>query len=174
MIFVRLRKPFIRLMRNSLERAKSKNAFSLIELMLSLVILIILLTGLLYTYVVCFKLNDSSRSLTLVNSALQAKLESLRDESFYNLTSLDETTFPLDGFSAGDAEGFIEIFCPAFDSNCDDSMIIRLAACWREGSNRVIGEDVNLDGELDQDEDLDKDGIVDSPAELVTLISYID
>ena len=172
MIFVRLRKPFIRLMRNSLERAKSKNAFSLIELMLSLVILIILLTGLLYTYVVCFKLNDSSRSLTLVNSALQAQLELIRETPFVNLTSTwDGENFDLAGFSANDAVGFIDIYDTVYD---DDLKYMRLVACWREGSNRVIGEDVNLDGELDQDEDLDDDGIVDSPAELVTLISYID
>jgi len=148
---------------------KNQKAFSLIELMFSLVVLVIILVGLLYTYIVCFKLNDSSRSLTLVNNALQAKLESIKEIDFDNLAALDGTTFTLNGFTATNAVGFIDVY----DSVYSDLKYIRLVACWREGNNRVIGEDVNLNGVLVSAEDLDHDGIVDSTAEIATLISRV-
>lgn len=130
-------------------------------------ILIIILVGLMYTYIVCFKLNNSSRNFTLVNSALQAELESIKETGFDNLSSLDGDKFTLDGFSGSDAVGFIDVY----DSVYSDLKYVRIAICWREGNNRVIGEDTNLDGVLSQAEDLDADGLVDSPAELATLIS---
>jgi len=154
------------------KRHRTREAFSLIELMFSLVMLIIILVGLMYTYVVCFKLNNSSRDMTLINSALQAKLESVMDTPFDSLSSLDGNTFTLSGFAADVAVGFIDVY----DSVYNDLKYVRIVACWEEGgkgTRRKIGEDINLDGILESSEDLDNDGMVDSPAEIVTLISRI-
>lgn len=169
----------LKLDNKKLSKIKSQSAFSFVELMFSLMMLIIILVGLMYTYVVCFKLNNSSRELTLVNNALQAQLEFIKATDFTTLVTWAVTpkaslppealNFDLSGFSANDARGYYDFECM---SGYDDCLLyIRLTACWRDGNNRIIGEDVNLDGVLEVAEDTDTDGVVDSPAELVTLVS---
>jgi hypothetical protein len=149
-----------------LKRTKNKQAFSLLELMFSFAVLLIILIGLMYTYITCFKLNNSSRNLTLVNNALQAEMESILEAPFDSLPALDGTTFTLSGFSAANAVGIVDVY----DSIYSNLKYIRLVGCWRDGNNRVIGEDVNLDGVLTSSEDLVDLGTLNSPAELVTLI----
>jgi hypothetical protein len=143
-----------------------EDAFSLIELMISTAILMFIIIGLLYTYIACAELNDFSRNFTLVNNGLQAELEIIRETPFDDLDSLDGDTFSLAGFSSGQAIGLIDIYSTAYS----DLKYIRLVACWRQKSGRVIGEDQNLDGTLVANEDLDNDNITDSPAELATFI----
>ena len=167
---MKLRNQFIRLIIGSFNEVKRQNAFSLVELMFSFLVLLIILIGLLQTYIACFELNEFSRNFTLANNALQAELESIRETPFDSLTGLDGTTFPLNGFADGEAVGVRDIY----DSDYDDLKYIRLVACWRQKSNRVIGEDSDLSGALNDEEDLDEDGTLDSPAEIVTLISRIE
>ena len=158
------------LLKNIYNRNRVSNGFSLIELMLSTTILIIILVGLLYTYVACFELNEFSKNLTLINNGLQAELEYVRETPFDSLTALDGQTFSLNGFPNGSAIGAIEVY----NSIYDDLKYVRLVACWRQKSQRIIGEDKNLDGILQNSEDIDGDTILDSPAELSTLISKIN
>ncbi|MFH1622712.1 MAG: prepilin-type N-terminal cleavage/methylation domain-containing protein [Candidatus Omnitrophota bacterium] len=147
--------------------ANSKKAFSLIELMFSLVILVIILVGLLYTYVVCFKLNESSRSLILVNNAMQAHLETIRDD-FDDLTTSQDVPFALEGFSSGDGVIFRSV-CEEDCTGYNNLKLVRLVACWKEGK-RIIGEGVALDS----GGNLVSNGAVTSNSELVTLISRED
>ena len=169
MIMMKLKDKFVRLITSNFSEIKSSSAFSFVELMFSLIILLIIFVGLLYTYIGCFELNEYSRNLTLANNALQAELESIRETSFDGLDALDGTTFSLEGFADGESIGLVDVY----DSVYSDLKYIRLVGCWRQKSNRVIGEDSNLDGVLQPDEDLagDGDGVLDSPAEIATLIS---
>jgi len=172
MNITRLRNQFIIRIRSSFKKGKDINAFSFIELMFSSVILLIILTGLMYTYIACFELNEFSRNLTLANNALQAELESIRETPFDSLTGLDGNIFSLNGFAVDEAIGVVDVYDYAYS----DLKGIRLVACWRQKANRVIGEDINLDGVLQPEEDVagDGDGILDSPAEIITLISRIE
>jgi len=147
-------------------KAKNRNAFSLIELMIASAILMFIMIGMLSTYIACFELNEFSRSLTLVNNGLQAKMETLRETPFDSLLSLDGTNFSISGFSTTDAKGVIDVYYTTYS----DLIYVRLVGCWRQKSGRVIGEDKNLNGSLDSGED-DGDGVLESPAEIITLIS---
>jgi hypothetical protein len=42
--------------------------------------------------------------------------------------------------------------------------------CWQQG-NKIIGEDINLNGSLNSGEDINGNGIIDSPMELITQIA---
>jgi type II secretory pathway pseudopilin PulG len=148
----------------------NKKAFSLLELMISCAILMFIVIGLLYSYIACFELNEFNRSLTLASNALQAQIEQLRETDFDSLQLLDGTNFSLSGFSSGDAIGLRDIYATTYS----DLTYVRLVACWRQKSGRVIGEDTNLDGTLQSSEDKDLDNIMDSPAEIVTFISRVE
>jgi len=157
----------IRIINNNFQSLMTKNAFSLLELTVACAVLMFIVIGLIYTYIACFELNDFNRNFTLANNALQAQMESIRETNFDNLLALDGTTFTLNGFSPGSAIGVRDIYVTPYS----DLIYVRLVACWRQKSGRVVGEDTNLDGTLLQSEDVDNDNIMDSPAEIVTLLS---
>jgi hypothetical protein len=156
--------------KKKLVKIKSQSAFSFVELMFSLMMLIIILVGLMYTYVVCFKLNNSSRDLTLANNALQAEFESIKETPFDDLVNLNgEIIYDLSGFSQGDAVGVVNVIDPENDGY-EDLRYIRLVVCWKDANNRIIGEASDSTGVLEP-VDHNGDGGINSPAELVTLVS---
>ena len=172
MITMRFKKEFINFIGKSFPKTKRQAGFSYIELLFSSFLLIIIVIGLLYTYIACFELNEFSRNLTLANNALQAKLETVREKSFDDI--VDEPFDLDDWFPLGEAKGLVDVYVPNPPCTYSDLKYIRLVACWRQKSGRVIGEDSNLDGVLQVSEDLDGDGVLDSPAEIITLISEIE
>ena len=172
---MRHKKEFINFMGKSFPKTKRQAGFSYIELLFSSFLLIIILIGLLYTYIACFELNEFSRNLTLANNALQAKLETIREMDFDDI--VDEPFDLDDWFPVGEAKGLVDVYNSAYS----DLKYIRLVACWRQKSGRVVGEDSNLDGTCQPEENLnpmnyDPDGnpVLDSPAEIITLISWIE
>lgn len=141
--------------------------FTLIELLFTFSILVFCLCGLLLAYIQMFVLTDLSRDLTLATNAVQAKMEEIKKANFDSLLSLNGTTFDLTGFSSSDAKGRVEVVSTVYS----DLMRVRIVASFRS-RNRVIGEDANLDGDLDTGEDtFISNSRLDSPMELVTLIA---
>jgi len=175
---MKLKKEFINFIGKSFQKAKRQAGFSYIELLFSCFLLIIILIGLLYTYIACFELNEFSRNLTLANNALQAKLETIREMDFDDI--VDEQFDLVDWFPVGEAKGLVDVYVPNPPCTYKDLKYIRVVACWRQKAGRVIGEDSNLDGICQPEENLngntDDDGnpILDSPAEIITLISEIE
>ena len=145
---------------------KSDSGFTLLELMIAAAILVVAIVGLLATFTGFLSLNENSRNVSLAIAACQDKTEEIRDSDFSALYSTySSTNFEPDGFPVADAEGNVYI------DNTDPNLFeICVSVSWREHSNRIIGEDVDLDGELDIGEDLNSDGRLSSPAEIVTLM----
>jgi len=144
----------------------TQKALTLIELLFTLAILAFCLCGILLTYINMFLLSDLARDLTLATNTMQAEMEDVKKTAFDGLAALNGTTFDLSGFAATDAKGRIEVTDTAYL----DLKRIRMVACFRS-RGRLIGEDQNLDGQLIPAEDVNANGRMDSPAELVTLIS---
>ena len=144
----------------------SVTAFTLVEILLAFSILVFCLCGILLTYLNMFILSDLSRDLTRVNNAVQAEIELVKRTNFDNLLALNGT-FNIAGFAITDAQGVIEVTNTAYA----DLRRVRIIACFRS-RGRVIGEDRDLDGQLDAGEDtLIPNGRLDSPVEIVTLIA---
>lgn len=152
--------------------SKRLRGFTLLELMLAVTILIVAITGLLASYVLCFNLAETARNMTLATTAIQFKLEEIRDHSFGDITAdFDNTTFTVSGFAANQATGAIYV-----ESISTDILRVTVSVCWRQRGNRIFGEDngrgggIALSGHLEGTEDIDADGIVDSPAMISTLM----
>ncbi len=149
-----------------------KRGFTLLELMLSAAILIVAIGGLLSAYVLCFHLTETAKNTTLATNAIQFKLEEIRDTDFDDIiTDYDNTTFAVSGFSSGQAIGSITV-----ESITTDILRVTVSVCWRQSGNRVMGEDngrgggIALSGHLEGTEDVNANGIIDSPAMISTLM----
>ncbi|KPK38868.1 MAG: hypothetical protein AMJ78_09365 [Omnitrophica WOR_2 bacterium SM23_29] len=146
-----------------------KKGFTLLELMITAAILIVALIGLLAVYVLCFNINETAKNLTLATSAIQQKLEEIRDYSFYEIfDELNNTNFEVSGIPNQDAEGTIRV-----NTSNPDLLKITISVSWRQRGGRIIGEDngrgggIPLNGEIDGTEDVNVNGILDSPAKIV-------
>jgi type II secretory pathway pseudopilin PulG len=145
---------------------KNNHGLTLLELMIATVVLVIAISGLLATFINILSLNETSRKLSLAIAACQDKLEEIRNSSFSTLfTTYNGMHFDPDGFLAQDAEGNVYI-----DNANPNLLEVCVSISWRERSNKIIGEDKNLDGVLNSGEDINSNGRLSSPAEIVTLI----
>lgn len=145
----------------------SDRGFTLIEVMLAAGILVIVLSGILATYISCFELISTSQNLTLAVNAAQRRIEEMRDYSFSQIyADYNNQIFTVGEITIGNSQGVIYV-----DNSNPDLLEITVSVCWRQRGGRIIGEDLDLDGILDAGEDANVNGIIDSPAQLVTLIS---
>ena len=148
---------------------RNKKAFTLIELMITAVILTLVLGGLLQLFAYCLNLAEISTNLTLVVSEVQGKLEEIRNHDFsdiadhYGASGGHGDSFPLDQLN-GTAVIYIN------NSN-SQLLAIEIAASWATSRNQVVGEDKNLNGALDAGEDDNGNGKLDSPATVTTLLA---
>lgn len=146
---------------------KSARGFTLIEIFITAVILVVALCGFLASYFNMLILTDIARGFTLTTNAIQAKMEEIKEANFDNLLALNGTTFDIAGFTSSDAKGVIEVT----NTSYPDLMRVRLVASFK-CRKRVIGEDKDLNGILTPQEDtMIANNRLDSPAELVTLIA---
>lgn len=147
-------------------QAKHNHGMTLLELMIATAVLIIAITGLLAALTGLFTLNENAGKLTLAMTAAQDKIEEIRNANFDTLFSAyNAAHFDPDGFLPSQAEANIVIN----DTN-PDLLQVCVSVSWMGRSNKIIGEDLNLNGGLDAGEDLNGDLRLSSPAEIVTLI----
>lgn len=146
---------------------KHKSGFTLLELMVAVGVLIVALAGLLGVFAHLISLNENSSKLTLAVAACQAKLEEIRNSNFQIVyTNYNNTSFNPGGFPSGEAKGAI-----AIDNSNPNLLQIFVSVSWMTRSNRIIGEDRNLDGVLNAGEDSNANGRLDSPAGIATLMA---
>ncbi|MBU4346542.1 MAG: prepilin-type N-terminal cleavage/methylation domain-containing protein [Candidatus Omnitrophica bacterium] len=151
-----------------MRRFFTRRGFTLPELLLAAAILVFVMCGILATYISCFELISTSKNLTLAINAAQRQIEEIYDYNFSQIhADYDNQTFTVDEISAGDSRGIIYV-----DDSNPDLLEVTISVCWRQRGNRIIGEDLDLDGVLDPGEDfLVANNRIDSPAQLVTLIT---
>ncbi|MFH1359536.1 MAG: hypothetical protein ABIJ41_00670 [Candidatus Omnitrophota bacterium] len=147
----------------------AKKGFTLIEVLFTAGLLIAGIIGLMQVFIQSSRLSTMSANMTFVMSEAQTKLEEIRDHTF-NLIATDYAqggalgnTFPL-----SKVNGTGVIYLKALNA---DLLEVKIVVSWRTDDNRLIGEDSDLDGVLDEGEDQNGNGELDSVTMLATLIS---
>src|SRR4030042_372422 len=126
-----------------MDKTKARG-FTLVELLLTFAILAFAVCGILLTHVNLFILSALSGDITLATNAAQAKMEEIKRTSFDTLTSLNGTTFNINGFAAADAKGRIEVTDVTIRAAPTETLKrARIVVCFKS-RKRVIGEDQNL------------------------------
>ena len=151
----------------------NKHAFTLIELMIASVVIAAALLGLLGVFTACLGLNETSQNITLAINEAQEKLEEIRNTNFASIIASHNGPFALSGL---DGRGLVDA---TYVTGSNNNLInIRVVICWRQRGERIIGEDdgtgaggIALDGVLNGSEDADGDNLLDSPAQIVTLMA---
>lgn len=140
--------------------------FTLMELMIAAGVLVFALLGLLAVFIGCSGLNETARNLTIAINGVQREIEGIRNLPFNQIDELDGSSFEITGIADSESEGIIEV-----DDSNPELLVVTVTVCWRQ-QGRVIGEDKNLNGIFEPStEDANANGRLDSPAQIVTLIT---
>ncbi len=144
-------------------KEKTLNGFTLPELMVTAVIIILVFLGMLLGLIRCLELHELSRNSFLAVSAVKTKVEDIKNTALTDLV----TTYNNVTFTTPDLNG---IGVSYVDNTNPDLFKITVAFCWRQKNGRIVGEDQNLNGRVDGGEDANGNGILDSPVEIVSYI----
>ena len=145
-----------------------KTGFTLIEVAIASVILVVALVGLLGVFIGCSGLSELTKNLTIAINGAQIEIERIHNLPFNQISAENGNTFDVSGIGVATSEGSIEVNTVGGDAGL---LEVRVTVCWMQKGGRIIGEDTNLNGNLDAGEDSVINGWIDSPAQLVTLIT---
>lgn len=164
-------------------RLKFSGGFTLIEALVAAVLLVVALAAGLGAFtqhqrLVLFN-QERTRAIHVAQSALEDRIakglaQVTAETGLSQLQSHVEAPIVVgEGFSGG-ASGQVQLR----DVDGGDPGVgvaeVRVVVCWRSASEpggRLIGEDANLNGQLDNGEDANGNGIMDSPAMVLTRLA---
>ncbi|MDD4899686.1 MAG: type II secretion system protein [Candidatus Omnitrophica bacterium] len=146
-------------------KKKHARGFSLVEIVVAVGILAFALCAILAAYVSFFVLSNTSKNINIASNAALSLMEEIRSTSFFQIyNTYNGLNFTLNDIPQ--SRGVVYV------NNTNPELLeVTVSVCWRQQNNRVIGEDLNLNGVLNAGEDTNGNGIIDSPVELVTRIA---
>ena len=149
----------------------AKKGFTLTEMLLAVLITSFALCGIFLTYITCMDLIRISKNASIATSAAQGLIEEIRSTPFpiiantplENPPGFKNLNFIVNGIPSSRGIVYVDDTNPEF-------LRVTVSVCWQQG-NKIVGEDLNLNGILDAGEDTNGNGIIDSTVELVTQVA---
>ncbi len=150
--------------------AGRSSGFTLLEIVITAGTTLIAILGSIQLFTYCMWQSENVTNINAAMHDVEAKVEEIRATPFTDII----TKF---GPSGGLA---YRTFTPTYMAGLGviyltpvkaDLLQVEVAVSWQERGKYVVGEDRNLNGVLDGDEDLDGNGRISSPASLVTLVA---
>ena len=152
-----------------------RSGFSLLELVVVVAIIAVVIPGMMQLFISATDLSDISGSKSAAMAEVYTKMEEIRSHEF-DLIATDYASGGTPGnsfdsmiLSGGKGMIFVDDDLDN-DSIKDDILEVRVVMSWLDGRGRVIGEDADRNGVFEMSEDVNNDGIYNSPA---TFVSYI-
>jgi prepilin-type N-terminal cleavage/methylation domain-containing protein len=143
---------------------KYTSGFTLAELAIATAIFAIAATGILSVFISSAAISESAGDITsMINLAREEIEDSIKGTQFDNLGNYNKV-FP--NIPADTSLACYVSNHPAIANLKQATVVI----CYRGRSNRVIGEDSNLNGVMDSGEDLDNNGRLSSLSEVTYFI----
>lgn len=139
----------------------SQSGFTLVELLVASMILIITIVGILISYIRSLELAEMSRNSSVAINASRSRIEQMKNTDFAQIvTNFNNVTYTVPGFS-----GIGVSYVTTVSAN-----LIQVTAtfCWQQRNGRVVGEDKDLDGAVDAGEDTNGNGRLDSPTQIIS------
>ena len=149
---------------------KDKKGFTLVELLVAIFIATVVLGALLSVTNYNLVLQETSRNLVIATNDARQIMEEARVTPFANIVG----TYNNRTFNPTGLDGRIRTTASYVAGSNNTLIDLRVVVCWRQANGRIIGEDTNLNGQLDAGEDRNNNGLIDSPAVLNTAIRRAD
>lgn len=139
--------------------------FTLSELLIATVVFILTFVGILLSYLRCMELNEMAGNSSLAVAAVKSRMEDIKNTDFVNISSnYDRVAFSANGIN-GQGVSYVE------DVVTDPKLLkVTISFSWKQKSGLLVGEDDDLDGQLDAGEDKNANNMLDSIAQVVSYV----
>ena len=165
-------------------RKNSESGFTLVEIMLATGILVFALCGILAAFISCIALSSTSKNVNIATNAALEIAEQIRTTAYTDLSDPSGSGLLINGQPFTETFPGSNIYSCSFtvavlpsnmvtvyiNTNTPELLGVTISLCWRQ-NNRVIGEDKNLNGQLDAGEDANGNDLIDSPVQVVTRVA---
>lgn len=148
---------------NSLSTLKNSNGMTLIEILISTLILSSLFVGTVYVFIKCMELSEAARNTQTATLICRNRMNQIEAGAYNQIYA----TYNQATFTSADLNG---IGVSYIDNSDPDVLKVTSVFCWRQSNGRIYGEDLNLNGQIDGSEDANNNGQLDSPVKLVTFV----
>lgn len=147
---------------------EKKRCFTILEVSIAALVFTVSLVTLLALYINSSQLAEFTTNATKSLFSAQKMVETIRNHNFSGIeTDYANYTFDPEGFPVGTAKGIVYVTQYGGRS---DILQVNIVICFRVGQ-RIIGEDLDLDGALDSGEDSNGNAVLDSVTEITTLLT---
>ncbi|MDD5130178.1 MAG: hypothetical protein PHS66_03905 [Candidatus Omnitrophica bacterium] len=141
-----------------------KEGFVLLEVLIATAIAAFAVCGILFLYIAGMDLIRTSKNASLASSAAWGLIEEIRTTPFPDIVAnYNGLKFSVNSIPSSSGIVYVDDTDPEF-------LQVIISVCWLQG-NKIVGEDTNLNGDLDTGEDANGNGIIDSTVELVTQVA---
>lgn len=152
---------------HSCQKNTNSSGFTLLELMIVCGIVVIVLVGILATFVTCYDLAETSRNANLAQAQSRTVLENMRGIAFTSISgTYNGYTFTVAGMAGNSSLGHVVV-----DSSDASLLKVDVGVCWKQRNNRIIGECREDAGGNVVFSDANGNGILDSPVQVTTLMT---
>jgi Tfp pilus assembly protein PilV len=144
-------------------RKNSIKGFALPEVLLATAIAAFAVCGILLMYIASMDLIRTSKNASMATSAAQGLIEEIRNTPFPDIvTNYNGLKFSVNNMPENSGIVYVDDTDPEF-------LLVTVSVCWRQG-DKIVGEDLNLNGDLDAGEDTNSNLRIDSTVELITQV----
>ncbi len=141
----------------------TKKALTLPELLVAVAIFVLAFAGIVVSYIACLDLNEISKNSSIAVHAVKDRIEEIKNRPFDQIKAIyHNVSFTTAGLN-GKGISYVDDSSPCL-------LLITVSFSWRQRNGRIIGEDLNLNGQLNAGEDKNNNGMLDSLVEVATRI----
>jgi len=156
---------------------KNSKGFTLIEILISTLIMAVVLAGTFQTASYLLQVNELNDYQVICMNFLEGKMNEIRGVGFDNvLPQYSNVTFLVPELTAKGVQhlGLVTISTlETFSSGLPSMLGVKIIICLKQ-KNRILGEDANFNGLLDTGEDtLNVNGGLDSPYQIEVAVNAV-
>lgn len=147
---------------------RNKKGFTLVEILVSIMLMAIVIGAMFQMINHLFELNEINEVMVIGTNVAQGMIDEIRNVDAEDIiANYNNHTFSLDELTNKNIPHIGLVTIEELEAGL--LLRIKVVICWQQ-KNRIIGEDANLNGILDADEDENGNGEIDSPCMLDTAI----
>ena len=138
--------------------------FTIPEILITVLILLPIFIGTMYVFIQCMGFRAMARNSSYAVLACKDKMAEIENTGFAGIAgTFDNTTFT--SADVTDGKGVVYV-----DDSQPNVVGVTVSFSWKERNGRLFGEDADLDGQIDNGEDINGNNMLDSPVEFTTVI----